>query len=91
MEICYIRRTLNNILSYLQDQFSTYVVDFIKSENSALLTVLLNGLLLFPIIIVTAVCAIKSLSYEAKAIIKCIKILPKKALLDFKTAKYIRR
>ena len=50
---------------------------------------LLRGFFIFLSVITLGAYAVKKLADEAKAIIKCIKILPKKALLDFKTAKFI--
>lgn len=77
------------MLNNLQNLFSKEVAEFIKHENSTLLGNLFKGILLFPIIIGLSVYTLKKLNSEAKAIIKCIKILPKKALLDFKTSKFI--
>jgi len=63
MELCYTRRTLNNIFNYLQTLFNQQVDGFIQVENNALLGNLFKGLLLLLFIIGLAAYTVKKLSH----------------------------
>lgn len=91
MEICYTRRTLNNIIRYLQDKLLKYSQSYITSMNKSLADVLYYSFILFPLILIVSMLQMKQICSQCNAIVKSFRLLPMSYLLNVKITKFLKK
>ena len=90
MELCYIRRTLNNIFVYLQDEFSKLLLPYIAYESGKILSLAYNTIYLYPLFIFLVLLELKKIRDRCQSVLKSFRVLPKKYILDIKVTKFIK-
>jgi hypothetical protein len=90
MEICYTRRTLNNVFIYLQKAFSAKLTPFVATQNDSITGILYNAIYLLPLLLLVMGLEFRGLYNECYAVIKSFKLLPKRFLLNIRICRYLR-
>lgn len=77
MEICYTRRTLNNMFKSLQNSLTGLIWGYFDIQKQSITSLLWNALYIIPILVFLLALELRRLRRECGAVVKSFKILPK--------------
>jgi hypothetical protein len=91
MEMCYARRTINNMLAFVQTQFASAVNGFLAAEQSAMQTAVVAGFLILPLALALMLIFARQLRADCAFAIKCFRILPRIFIMKVATCKKLQQ
>lgn len=91
MEVCYTRRTINNMLAVIQDRFIIAVDGFLAANQTSLQSVVIAGFGLLPLVAGLFCLFAWRLRSDCEKAIKCFRILPRSFLMKIGMSKRLQK
>jgi hypothetical protein len=87
MEVCYARRTINNMIAVVQKKFASAVDGFLSSKQTSLQSAGIAGFFLLPLAAGLFWVFARRLRSDCEKAIKCFRILPRSFLMKIGVSK----
>lgn len=87
MEVCYARRTINNMLAVVQSRFTTAIYGYLEAKQTSLHSIMMAGLVLLPLAMGVFWAFARRLWDDCQKAIKCFRILPRSFIMKISISK----